>query len=237
MKYEEALYADRLEYNKILKHLEIDMDDEWDFISERTLQDQEDLEKTKEFAIEYAKLETIANDLDRKNPKKCTLQDLQNIASTPHKDFSKMFNYLLSIGDEWDFYSVNSYKKLEPEDKIRERDHIPSYKAIELFMIKKGVDFSGLGKSNQRFINLNSNITAINIEFELHRDNRTTYKKNQKLSQNDQHDLKTTTLKDFATLLVLASWGDLKNQKTYLTNYIKLLQGFSVVYTISKKEI
>lgn len=240
MKYEEALYADRLEYNKILKHLEIDMDDEWDFISERTLQDQEDLEKTKEFAIEYAKLETIANDLDRKNPKKCTLQDLQKIAETPNKDFEKKFPqaFIIKQGNKTELYAVNSYSKLLGEKNVRERDHIPSYNAIELFLKNKGIDFKNLADTDGRYVNLNNNITAFNLPYHLHRDNRTTGKRNAYLSTIDSIDAKSlrfATIKDFATLLILSSIGDLKKNKTYKADYVKIFNGFETIYLRNKQ--
>ncbi len=115
---------------------------------------------------------------------------------------------------------------------------IPSYKAVELFMKQKGVDFSGLSvtkNKSPRFVNLNNNITAINIEYELHRNNRTTDSKNEIFSKIDSLSLKIATLKDFTTLLFLAKTGDVKNNKTYSTNYAKIINSFNVVYLRNKQ--
>lgn len=53
-----------------------------------------------------------------------------------------------------------------------ERDHIPSYKALEWLFINYGVSFQGKLKSGTRYSNLSDNATSLMLPYTTHRGNR-----------------------------------------------------------------
>lgn len=231
-------------YEILLNSLEYDLSDP----ILKTATDQEDLEKTKNFAIEYSKLEKIADEYDRNHFKECKLKDaLRMVKDTPLK-FRK-YNESIALPDTRDSnnlskeYSISQYSRLKgkmvyknasmkgiDEQLSIERDHIPSYKALELFFLKKYPNILTEKKIKDRYANLNSNASVINLRYGLHRENRTTGKRNEIFSIIDSVDflsLRIATIKDYATILVL----NLNNQ----AEYKKLLDNFELLYARNKE--
>lgn len=101
------------------------------------------------------------------------------------------------------------YQNLKPKQDFIERDHIPSYKALEWFFKNKGnnnllnIDLKKqnvVSITNKRFRNLNNNLTSINISEDTHYYGRTYGKKNEIMSEFDgfsSYSLQIATLKDF----------------------------------------
>lgn len=174
----------------------------------KTKQDQDDLEKTAEFATEFAFVQKIADDYDRKNKVICNnIDDIKKIFTLTGKNFKKYTDSkgIIPINDKKStFYNVDQFSALKSQKFITERDHIPSYKALELFFLRKTITRKDLLLQNKtddrspRYIYLASNATSINLPYNLHR--------NKYYSVEDALDslsLRFATLKDYATLLVL----------------------------------
>lgn len=161
---------------------------------------------------------------------------------------SEVFNKSTNIGlpkkndGTYNYFNVDKYANLQAKLGAVERDHIPSYKAMEVFFKTK----EGLGqlttvkllnqplksKSN-RFTNLDDNLTAMNVSRDTHVNGRTNNTRNQTLAQIDGASSKAlliATLKDFATIL----WYE-KFIKNDSTNYIKYFDRFSIVYERNKR--
>lgn len=185
----------------------------------KTKQDQDDLEKTAEFATEFAFVQKVANDYDKKNKVICNnIDDIKKIFTLTGKNFKKYTDSknLTPINDGLPTpYNVDQYSELVAEDLTIERDHIPSYKALELFFLHKNetrkyiITQKRTKKKNPnsaRYVYLANNATSINLPYNLHRNNRTTGDRNKYYSVEDALDslsLRFATLKDYATLLVL----------------------------------
>lgn len=185
----------------------------------KTKQEQDDLEKTAEFATEFAFVQKVANDYDKKNKVICNnIDDIKKIFTLTGKNFKKYTDSknLTPINDGLPTpYNVDQYSELVAEDLTIERDHIPSYKALELFFLHKKetrkyiITQKRTKKKNPnsaRYVYLANNATSINLPYNLHRNNRTTGDRNKYYSVEDALDslsLRFATLKDYATLLVL----------------------------------
>lgn len=200
----------------------------------RSLQDQQNLEKTNAFSIEIAKLKSIANDYDKKNPKKCNIQIASLLVTTAPSIFYRdvrPLRKLMDINDRLaNKYNTDQYGRLKGLKNILESDHIPSYKSLELFFKKHNVSFidpitqKPLSKKDGRYTYLVNNATAVTIDYDLHRNNRTTYKNS--FASTDKDDLREATLKDYATLLSLS--------KNNLPQYYRLLKSFVITYSRNK---
>lgn len=73
----------------------------------RSLQDQKDLEKSKEFAIEYTKLESIANNYDKNNKIKCDIKIASLLVNTPPSVFYKTIRISRGLPE----YNTNKAEK------------------------------------------------------------------------------------------------------------------------------
>jgi hypothetical protein len=199
-----------------------------DVINYSTQAEQDALEGTQEFNDTMILLTDIANQLDnnmKDETRNCNITVTQNLLldnrlfnTTINPKLPKINDSLSTIGN------TDAYNNLIPKSSMVERDHIPSYKAIEFYLKQRGVSFTGLKISGNRYTNLANNETAMNLEYNLHRNNRTTGTKNGTYYPQDgqnQATLRRATLKDFATILVKA---DPVNYQTYL-------KAFPVIYT------
>lgn len=192
----------------------------------KTKQEQDDLEKTAEFATEFAFVQKIADDYDRKNKIICNnIDDIKKVFTMTGSDFKKYMDKkgFVPINDNLPTpYNVDQFSKLKAKKDIIERDHIPSYKALELFFLSKNITRKDLliqkktKKGSPRYIYLANNATSINLPYSLHRDNRTTGDRNKYYSIQDAVDslsLRFATFKDYATLLVLKRNNSLEYNK------------------------
>lgn len=113
-------------------------------------------------------------------------------------------------------YSVNSFANLKNNYKtyskktinpiIQEQDHIPSYKAIEVFLIHKGividkgyVNDKGNTDEYDRLASLENNTSAIVTPKEIHKMGRTNGPKNGSLYEIDATNLELATAKDIVS--------------------------------------
>ena len=156
--------------------------------------------------------------------------------------FNKSVNVVLpkkndSLATLW---NVDKYSNLQAKENVIERDHIPSYKAIEWFFKNNSNTTIDLSKQpiistrNKRYRNLNNNLTAINIPEKTHHEGRTYGKKNEYIASRldgiDSISLRLATFKDFATIL----WYE-KFKKNNLNNYNNILNSFNIVYQRNKE--
>lgn len=206
----------------------------------KTKQDQDDLEKTAEFTTEFAFVQKIADDYDKKNKVICNnIDDIKKIFTLTGRDFKKYTDSknLTPINDELPtLYNVDQYSRLKSKEKAIERDHIPSYKALELFFLtRKETQIEILkqkktrGRYSKRYVYLANNATSINLPYSLHQNNRTTGDRNKYYSLEDSVDsisLRLATLKDYATILVL--------KRNDLMEYQKLKKSFITLYSRNK---
>ena len=204
-----------------------------DAISASTIVDQDNLEATPDFQAELAKVTTLADSIDlemQKETQGCSIEVTKNLMLSS-AEFNKTVNVLLpKINDgRASEFNVDKYSNLKGKLNILERDHIPSYKAIEYYLQNNNINLTSLKSLDNRYSNLANNETALNLSFNIHRNNRTTGNKNATYSVfdgKDQLSLRLATLKDFATILVLS--------KIDISQYQKYLNAFPVVYERNK---
>lgn len=244
-KYNKAKHEDEQDkYEVLLSILDYDISDN----IFKTTQDQKDLEKTSDFTSQYEKLEKVADEYDRNHFKQCSLKDALRMVKEPPLKFRK-YNENMDIVETRDTndlskeYSVSQYGRLKgkivyksptskeiDEQLSIERDHIPSYKALELFFTKKYPNIIKEKKIKNRYANLNNNASVINLRYVLHRENRTTGERNNVFSLIDSVDfvsLRAATIKDYATILVL----NLNNK----AQYDHLFNAFELIYARNKE--
>lgn len=111
--------------------------------------------------------------------------------------------------------AVNRYGNFPSNRNGYTPDHIPSYKAVDNFILKKGVALNSKRRDNNI---LDDNLTAINIATLEHQEGSRTYGgRNIKRNIADAKNLKLATAKDiafFSTYLILFKFRD-------PTDYIK----------------
>lgn len=111
--------------------------------------------------------------------------------------------------------AVNRYGNFPSNRNGYTPDHIPSYKAVDNFILKKGVALNSKRRDNNI---LDDNLTAINIATLEHQEGSRTYGgRNIKRNIEDAKNLKLATAKDiafFSTYLILFKFRD-------PTDYIK----------------
>lgn len=208
-------------------------------LSLKTKQDQDDLEKTAEFATEFAFVQKIADDYDKKNKVICNnIDDIKKVFTMTGKNFKKHMDKkgFIPINDNLPTpYNVDQFNELTAKKHIIERDHIPSYKALELFFLSKKITRKDLliqkktKDDSPRYVYLANNATSINLPYDLHRNNRTTGDRNKYYSIQDAVDslsLRFATFKDYATLLVL--------KRNNPSEYNKLKVSFISLYERNK---
>lgn len=204
-------------------------------INARTIEEQLGLEQEHDFLNEVAKLEMIAQsiknheDMD-KYVSSCSLDVAKNLFLS-NNDFNKIINPILpKINDgNSTLFNVDKYKNLKALQNTVERDHIPSYKAMEIFFKDKNIDLSKMGKENKRYKNLNDNLTAINLPYNTHRAGRTFGIKNETFAKGDGFNslfLEIGTIRDFATILIY--------ERNNIQNYQTIIDAFTYVYTRNK---
>lgn len=207
-------------------------------INARTLIEQENLETLDPDFIRYLQaLEQagsiidnaqVMNDYTRNS---CSINVARTLVDLTPSEFNSTINLYLpkeNIVPET-LFSFDSHNNLKSKQKMMESDHIPSYKALEVFFSNYHVSFTGKVKSNNRYSNLASNATAIMIPYATHKANRTSGRKNQILANQDgtsSATLRNAFLKDFATLL----WVEKSNSQ----NMVKLVKIFPEVYIRNK---
>lgn len=202
-------------------------------INPKTKVEQEDLEKTNDFTLAMAQVDALATQMDLQYEPLCRGQRGQQIREQLYKLTPKDFSKLPLIKNntyESDLFNVDSYKKLKALDKIIERDHIPSYDALEKFFLLS----PKINKRNLkvRYSNLNNNATSISIPYNLHKHGRIWGTPNVLLSKDDMKNLRLSTIKDFSTLLILkkSDTMDKFELKNIVYSEKELLNAFFFVY-------
>lgn len=195
-------------------------------------------------------VEAMFNEVEEdfnKTGKKCTVNDLKNLIDENY-DFSSYS----SVMTKNKLYSVSSYKNLKRFKKQGyEDDHIPSYKAIENFLIEKGISLplqltqtqdekdkglapkiinktkSLLNKSikTDRLKVLENNTTVINVYDSTHVNGRTYLGRNRYLHSKDASNLKNATIQDISFALYNLKKHNLVNDyNQYLQNSVVLIK-------------
>lgn len=158
------------------------------------------------------KINEIESELD-KSKMKCDNAYYQKLANSPI-DFPDNLK-LSEDGDNNNIYAVNRYGNFPSDRNGYTPDHIPSYKAVENFLIKKGVSLSSKRRDNRI---LDDNLTAISIITSEHQAGSRTYGgRNLKRNIEDARNLKLATAEDiafFSAYLILFKFRD-------PTDYIK----------------
>lgn len=216
-------------YGNLLEKLHVSSPPYDDNIAIRKKEEQIKLENSKEYIAEYDMLVNAANDFNKKNKFNCSKDDVERfIKKSPKKFYSE--NKLAKIPSENDLkpheYNIDQYSYLEREGSNIEADHIPSYKALELFFAKKFRSSFSAKKARNYF--LASNASAINIDLSLHELSRTYKGANATWAPLDALNLEIATFKDSATLLVFAK----ANPQKY--NYSMLKDRLIILYERNK---
>jgi hypothetical protein len=198
-------------------------------INPKTKVEQEDLEKTNDFTLAMAQVDALATQMDLQYEPLCKGKRGQQIREQLYKLTPKDFAQLPLVKSNTNtvqFLNVDSYGELKAKLNLLERDHIPSYAALEKKFAVTA--FNNKGKKI-RVENLEVNASAISLPYKMHRNNRTTGKVNSKLSILDMQNLKAATLWDFATLLAMKKL-DIGKWETNKIDYNDLLNSFSFLY-------
>lgn len=240
--YDNEGKSDQVLYENLLDKIGIiDIDKDYNYNDMyKTRSDQDALENTADFITEYSDLEKQADSYDKKNKNICTFDIAKKmVVKTGAKfyDETQSINIPTLNNNLPEKYNIDQYWKLKSKIYTLENDHIPSYEALKLFFLKHDknvfIDKNGneLPKINngKRYAYLNNNASSITIEYNLHRNNRTTGYRNIFYSVIDSIDskhLRIATFKDYATLLVLS--------KNNVQEYTKLKLAFITLYSRNK---
>lgn len=196
----------------------------------RKKDEQKDLESSKIFLEQYKLIEQHADDFDKKNKKICSKKDTERFIKEAPFEF-KMTNMKNNVPYKNDntaiAYNFDQYSLLERYGSNLEADHIPSYKALELYFLAKN-PLSFTIKRNVRHRFLVSNASAINLDLSLHEKTRTYKGANSTWAKIDALNLRIATFKDIATLLTIAKI----NSNKY--NYILLKESLFSLYDRNK---
>lgn len=118
-------------------------------------------------------------------------------------------------------YNINK----SPSDPIRknydfEKDHIPSKKAVALYLAKR--DNSGVLYSKPYSKNIVNNAISVVLKTSIHKRGRTNGRKNEIISKKDSTNLKQAIFDDFEDYYLLAAI-DKRNDSSFNANWIKAL--------------
>lgn len=118
-------------------------------------------------------------------------------------------------------YNMNK----SPNDPIRinysfEKDHIPSKKAVALYLAKR--DNLGVLYAKPYSKNIENNAISVVMQKSIHKRGRTNGRKNEAISKIDSTNLKQAIFNDFEDYYLLAS-SDNRNDSSFKANWIKAL--------------
>lgn len=129
----------------------------------------------------------------------------------------------VSYGNGYNIYDVNNHLTLT-DNKIKNQtsDHIPSYKAVEKFLINKGVSLSK--KRHQNSI-LDNNLTGILINSSHHEKYSVTFGGSNfaKKTDDDAKDLFKATIRDISYFAYKLDSINSNESKIYLKNSLVLI--------------
>lgn len=174
---------------------------------------------------------------NNKMPTNCSVANLQ-VLLLPHKQFEASINQSLPTiqSTPTEILNVNTYQGLASNYRGKtavikqNQDHIPSYAAIEQFLINHGVNVKYYGIPGKRDPDLAKNETAISLPEEIHKLGRTYVGRNsQSQIQRDAADLLEATKKDITT----TAYAFLKNPQ-YNINYRDYIEAGLVLYARNK---
>lgn len=209
----------RDKYRNLAKALSISIDYNDDYTTaSKTEKEQNDVENSASFKAIFAQVKSKADNYDKKNKDTCTSNsNLRFIEEAPPLFYMKnMVNpkilALTKNDNKITMYNVDQYSKLKNKEDIIESDHIPSYKALEIyFNNKRKILNKPVFTGSKRDKLIASNASAINIDYDMHvNGSRTNGRKNGTVrkinkAKNDSMDLREATLKDISTLLDYAA--------------------------------
>lgn len=212
----------RDKYRNLAKLLSISIDYNDDYFdnitASKTEQEQNDVENSQSFKAIFAQVKSKADNYDKKNKNTCTSNsNLRFIEEAPPLFYMKNIANpkilaLTKNDNKITIYNVDQYSKLKNQEHIIESDHIPSYKALEIyFNNKRKILNKPVFTGSKRDKLIASNASAINIDYDMHLNgSRTNGRKNGTVrkinkAKNDSMDLREATLKDISTLLDYAA--------------------------------
>lgn len=193
-----------------LLHIAVDYEDDKRDLMEKTAEEQENVENSKSFKDILLQVRSKADSYDdeynKKNKNTCTSsENLRMIKESPPLFYiNSMANpkiaFLTKNDGKLTLNNLDQYSYLKNKASLVNSDHIPSYKALELYFKRKT-------RGNVNKYNLKSNATAINITYLMHLDGSRTHGrkngmvKNNYMAEKDSMDLREATLKDIASLI------------------------------------
>lgn len=191
----------------------------------------------------FDSVEAMFNEVEEefnKTGKKCTVNDLKKLIDENY-DFSS-YSEKINKKNNGQF-SVSSYLDLKGSKFVNgfDLDHIPSYKAIENFIIQKGISLKlkldddkgvnfvektknhfvkGVKKlKTKRLLILENNTTTIAVNNQLHLNGRTYYGRNTHIHLKDSYNLKLATINDISfALYYLQKHNQMMDFQEYLKN-------------------
>lgn len=201
-------------YSNLLEKLHVSSPPYDNNVIIRTKEEQDKLEQSKEFIQQYSMIEDMADNYDKNHQSQCLKNEVNRFINESPIDFYKK-NIMIGVPNfnnfQEDMYNYDQYSYLETSTVSKlEADHIPSYKAIEIYFSRKNISTFIIKKGiRHRF--LASNASAISVPKDLHRLSRTYKRLNSILAPIDALNLRIATFKDIATLLVFVKL----NSNTY----------------------
>ncbi len=129
------------------------------------------------------------------------------------------------LGSGFNLYDVNSHGILKDDTNTRNKltsDHIPSYKAIEVFLTNKGIVINGGRTKNPTLV---SNLTGILVNRQDHADYSITFSGNNKRDkfENDAKNLFDATIRDISYFAYKLNAVNSNESKIYLKNSLSLI--------------
>lgn len=201
----------------------------------RSITEQEDLEKSKEFVDIMEMFKDEINKGKKRKKYECipALKPATRMVETVPKIFKEQnIKYGVLTNKDTEEYAVNQYSYFDGknENKKYEFDHIPSYKSLELKFSNNKImkNFIAKRKKNKRFGFLSNNGTSVKIKKQLHGDSRTLGRPNQYFAKIDSLNIELATIKDISTLYYSTRLVNLAEPSKY--NLEELKQALIIVY-------